>query len=166
MTLEWLGHYLFGARKGLNSDGWADGFYDQRAAREQQNTSGKSGGQGSDDGEQLMAVQDIGYNDAHFMKLFSDVQTKNAAEAIKKVKEFLVEQGIAQNIDAIDCPVNLVSKCRKRVGYQDYVICIVDKIHYQFEFDDICDVKLNGNDPVAGRPYSDYGGYIVRPGRM
>lgn len=50
VNFEWLGHYIFGARKGLDG-GLTGGLYDYMADREQAKTSGQTKGQGQTDSD-------------------------------------------------------------------------------------------------------------------
>ncbi len=50
VNFEWLGHYIFGARKGRSGKG-VGGLYDVMADNEQKSTSGQTSGQGQTDSE-------------------------------------------------------------------------------------------------------------------
>jgi len=154
VTLEWLGHYLFGYRKAITSGkehAVSDMVYEAGAALTQRFTSGSTDGQTKDDGA-LMKIQEIGYRDGKLATYFSNTQVSSPAEAIKLIKDLFFKIFGTNNID-INCPIQDVVENNGIIGsadgrgQQDYVYCYVSqnggpKILYQFEFDDVTNKKF------------------------
>lgn len=160
VTLDYLGHWLFGCMKRINSGGNADfveSLYDWMADKEQENTSSATKGQAKDDGV-LKVFQNEGSAAADKMLVFSNTQTPDPKTAIEMVKNYMVNTGIVND-------KRKITKCRATecktvrnvgisVGMQDYVVCYVGNTLYQYEFDDICNTF--GNDDVPAQARSDY----------
>ncbi|MBR5904210.1 MAG: hypothetical protein IKZ49_01595 [Alphaproteobacteria bacterium] len=144
VTLQWLGHFLYGCKesvvdggKGINSK-----RYKNWAKVAQVVTNFGQSGQAKDDGV-FIDVQDIGRAEGSKALVFSTTQTATPEEAIKLVKNYMVNNNIVNNESDIEkCEP---SECGKRLGKQDYIICRANKKVYQYEFDDICDGRFLRN---------------------
>ena len=176
VTLEWLGHWLFGQRKAINSGGsrLGQGVYDKFADREQSNTSGHNAGQAQTDGAYNKKVQDMGYNAGMETEVFKYTQVKRPEDAINCVKNYLVNKGMVN--DKSDIKSCKTTECKSGLksavpaagavitghpvvagaivagtGEQDYVICeLKDGRKLQYEFDDICNTLGNRNTSKCG----------------
>ena len=109
-------------------------MYDEAARIAQNRTNKGNDAQASDDGV-FKNVQNIGSKAAKHMLFFKDERTYSSDEAIRLVKQHMVEEGIVENEYVIrNCSA---SKCGIKPAY---VMCQVagTNQYYQYEFKDIC----------------------------
>ncbi len=138
VTLQWLGHFLYGCKRGLASSGGENeriwNRYSNVAVTAQGLTNKGNDAQASDDGV-FKNVQNIGSEAAKPMLFFKEKITSSPDEAIELVKQHMVKEGIIENKYNIrKCTT---SGCDKKPAY---VMCQVagTNQYYQYEFKDIC----------------------------
>ncbi len=141
VTLQWLGHFLYGCKRGLASNGgenkliWS--MYNKTAEWAQWFTNKGNDAQASDDGV-FKNVQNIGSEAAKPMLFFKEKITSSPDEAIELVKQHMIKEGIVE--DKYHIRKCTTSGCGGKKPA--YVMCQVagTNQYYQYEFRYICNI--------------------------